>query len=279
MVFAEGNGQSEYEQKHVYSGLRYLQGKISEFVDSVDWERVAAGTMKGAGAVIILVIGVAAVVATGGAALPAVLELIGGTVTASTAVVTVATLATGIASVAFGLADVLEALQDLHYGLSGSSNASFNPLRDTLFAGNEDMYYGIETAVTGMAGAGTATFYSYNMESEIDAAEIARYEKNSSFESSSVVKGNLKGSLNKLTTDERTVVNNLLKTLNGASLNTPVKRITEGFKQGASTIIIDGRKTGITMQEAETVVNRTQGKLGKLPGTVEIWTNDGIFTR
>ena len=70
-----------------------------------------------------------------------------------------------------------------------------------------------------------------------------------------------------------------LKTLNGASLNTPVKRIAEGFEQGASTVIIDGRKTGITMQDAETVVNRAQGKLGKLPGTVEIWTNDGIFTR
>ena len=70
-----------------------------------------------------------------------------------------------------------------------------------------------------------------------------------------------------------------LKTLNGTSLNTPVKRITEGFEQGASTVIVDGRKTGITMQDAETIVNRVIGKLGELPGSVEIWTNEGIFVR
>lgn len=32
-----------------------------------------------------------------------------------------------------------------------------------------------------------------------------------------------------------------LKTLTGTSLNTPVTRITEGFKQGAEAVIIDGR--------------------------------------
>ena len=70
-----------------------------------------------------------------------------------------------------------------------------------------------------------------------------------------------------------------LKTLNGTSLNTPVKRIQEGFEQGALTVIVDGRKTGITMQEAESTVRRVVGKLGKLPGTVEIWTKEGILRR
>ena len=70
-----------------------------------------------------------------------------------------------------------------------------------------------------------------------------------------------------------------LKTLNGTSLNTPVKRILEGFEQGAETVIIDARKTGITMQEAEKIIDRVIGKLGKLPGTIEIWTNEGIFVR
>lgn len=167
--------------EHVYSGIRHLQGKISDFVDNIDWERVAAGAMKGAGAVLILTIGVAAVILTGGAALPAVLGLIGGTVTASTAVVTVATLAAGIATVSFGLADVLEALQDLSYGLTGSRTASFNPLRDTLFAGNEDMYYGMEVAATQVASAGTITYYNYNMESEINAAKSAGYGINNTF--------------------------------------------------------------------------------------------------
>lgn len=101
--------------------------------------------------------------------------------TASTAVVTVATLAAGIATVSFGLADVLEALQDLSYGLTGSRTASFNPLRDTLFAGNEDMYYGMEVAATQAASAGTITYYNYNMESEINAAKSAGYGINNTF--------------------------------------------------------------------------------------------------
>ena len=166
----------------LHSGIRDLKGKISEFVDNVDWNRVGMGILKGAGAAVILVIGVAAVVATGGAALPAVAGLLAGTVSAGTAIVTVATLAAGIASVFFGLADVLEALQDLSYGLEGSSKASFNPLRDTLFTGKEDLYYGLEMASTLIASAGTVTFRSFNMESEINASEIARYGKGGTLE-------------------------------------------------------------------------------------------------
>ncbi len=166
----------------LHSGIRDLKGKISEFVDNVDWNRVGTGILKGAGAAVILVIGVAAVVATGGAALPAVAGLLAGTVSAGTAIVTVATLAAGIASVFFGLADVLEALQDLSYGLEGSSKASFNPLRDTLFTGKEDLYYGLEMASTLIASAGTVTFRSFNMESEINASEIARYGKGGTLE-------------------------------------------------------------------------------------------------
>ena len=63
-------------------------------------------------------------------------------------------------------------------------------------------------------------------------------------------------------------------------MNTPVSKIQNGFKQGADTVIIDARKTGITIQDANTILNRaalTYG--GELPGTVEIWTNEGIVTR
>jgi hypothetical protein len=127
---------------------------------------------------------------------------------------------------------------------------------------------------------------------------------------SSPSRGLLTGTLDGLTSDERQMVEDLLvsgknveiiprssipgektpdylinnvktelKTLNGTSLNTPVKRITEGFKQGASTVIIDGRKTEITMQDAKTIVNRVIGKSGELPGIVEIWTKEGIYRR
>jgi hypothetical protein len=123
--------------------------------------------------------------------------------------------------------------------------------------------------------------------------------------------GILKGSLEGLTSNERTVVNELLnqgknveiiprsnlsgvktpdfyingvktelKTLTGTSLNTPVTRIQDAFKQGAESVIIDARGVGLTTEQANTVINRAAGTYGgSLPGTVEIWTTDGIIRR
>lgn len=120
-------------------------------------------------------------------------------------------------------------------------------------------------------------------------------------------RGKLTGSLDGLTADERAMVNDLLnqgksveiiprdnnrptpdfyvdgvltelKTLNGSSLNTPVTRIQDGFKQGAETVIIDARKTEMTLKEAQTVIDRVVGIYnGELPGNVEIWTKEGVF--
>ena len=142
--------------------------------------------------------------------------------------------------------------------------------------------------------------------------------KDDVLEDSSVVKGNngtnrgtLTGKLDGLKQDEKNMVEDLLnsgknveiiprsnipnektpdflvdgvktelKTLNGTSLNTPVTRIQDGFEQGAQTVIIDGRKTGLTLEQANTVINRALGKYGgNLPGKIEIWTNEGIIRR
>ena len=35
--------------------------------------------------------------------------------------------------------------------------------------------------------------------------------------------------------------------MNGTSLNTPVTRVQDGFKQSAETVIIVGRKTGMIL--------------------------------
>ena len=71
-----------------------------------------------------------------------------------------------------------------------------------------------------------------------------------------------------------------LKTLHGNSLNTPVKRIREGFEQGAQTVIIDGRRTSLTSQQAFDSINRAAGSIpGGLPGEVEIWIREGIVFR
>lgn len=69
-----------------------------------------------------------------------------------------------------------------------------------------------------------------------------------------------------------------LKTLNGNSLNTPVTRIQDGFKQGAETVLIDARKTDITKDQLDIIIQRAYGVYnGKLPGNVEIWIKSGIY--
>lgn len=130
-------------------------------------------------------------------------------------------------------------------------------------------------------------------------------------EGGSGVRGKLTGSLDGLKPDERTVISEWLdtgydveiiprsnsqgvktpdfyvngvktelKTLNGNSLNTPLTRIQEGFGQGAETVIIDARKTGMTLEEAEQVIKRALGIYkGSLPGTVEMWTKEGTIRR
>ncbi len=71
-----------------------------------------------------------------------------------------------------------------------------------------------------------------------------------------------------------------LKTLTGTGLNTPVTRIQDGFRQGAETVIIDGRNTGLTLDAANIVIERALGKYGgELPGIIEIWTTEGIIRR
>ena len=121
--------------------------------------------------------------------------------------------------------------------------------------------------------------------------------------------GKLVGSLDGLTTAEKNVVDKLigngntieiiprsningvktpdflingvrteLKTLTGTSMNTPVTRIQEAFKQGAEAVIIDGTGVGLTAEQAQTIITRATGVYkGQLPGNVQIWTVDGII--
>lgn len=68
-----------------------------------------------------------------------------------------------------------------------------------------------------------------------------------------------------------------LKTFTGTSLNTPVTRITDGFKRGAEAVIIGGRNVGITAEQAKQILNHAAGTYQNkvLPGQVETWTIDG----
>lgn len=52
------------------------------------------------------------------------------------------------------------------------------------------------------------------------------------------------------------------------------------LSKGQKPVIIDGRNTGLTIDNANTVIERAVGKHGgELPGTVEIWTIEGIIRR
>ena len=164
--------------EQMQSGFRDWKGKLAEFADNIDWGRIGVGALKAASAAVVLAIGITAVVVTGGAALPA----LAGALSVGTTIVTLGTVVAGSAAFAFGAADMMEAYQDLHYGMWESSKASFNPLRDTMFTGNEDLYYELEMLATLLASAGTATFRSFDMKSEVEASKMAGYGKGGFFE-------------------------------------------------------------------------------------------------
>ena len=90
-------------------------------------------------------------------------------------------LGSGGASIAFGISDTIEALQDINYGAKGSSKKAYNIIRDGAFKGNDGLYYGLEMLATVLASAGTITFRSFNMESEIKASTMAGAGKTISY--------------------------------------------------------------------------------------------------
>ena len=87
--------------------------------------RADAGTAEiimGLGAI---VLGGAAILCTGGAATPVV----------------VAAYVAGGSSIVYGISNVAEGSQEVYYGLNGDiESASVNPIRDTIFAGNQSAY-------------------------------------------------------------------------------------------------------------------------------------------
>ena len=71
-----------------------------------------------------------------------------------------------------------------------------------------------------------------------------------------------------------------LKTLENPNTNTGMKHIREAFKQGAETVIIDARSSGLTKELADEIVSRAKGIYPDkaLPGKVEIWMEGQVIT-
>lgn len=110
------------QQKKVYE---QLQEEYEAEIEKLAKERADQGTAQVIMGVFAVGVGFAAIVLTAGAATPLV-------VTAAV---------TGTCSMAYGLSEVSEGTQHVYYGLNGDPYTSaFNPLRDTIFMGNQEVY-------------------------------------------------------------------------------------------------------------------------------------------
>ena len=85
-------------------------------------QRETQGVWQAIGGVVLVVVGVTCIVATAGAATPLV----------------IAGAVAGGGTVLFGGAEIIEGGQNAYYGSIGDMNsAAFNPIRDTVFLGNQ----------------------------------------------------------------------------------------------------------------------------------------------
>ncbi|MFZ2539573.1 MAG: T7SS effector LXG polymorphic toxin [Oscillospiraceae bacterium] len=154
--YQSGNTTKSYKFLNLYKALQDTATQRDELSDQLkvagkneserltvlekEWadQRAKDGAWKwvaGAGAVIV---GTVAIVCTAGAATP---------------IVVVAVVA-GTSSIAYGASNMYEAGQEIKYGLVGDAyTAAWNPLRDTIFMGNHQVYDVWGNTSTFVAGA------------------------------------------------------------------------------------------------------------------------------
>ncbi len=144
-----------------YEGYKKLDlrisetGHIMEKVFREEDKRLAAkqrenqGLLEMAEAAMLIVVGGALCVASAGAATP---------------LVAVGFSTLGTVTAAYGIADAVEGTQDFYYGAGEDGTRSVNPLKDTLFIGNDDLYNMCESVTVSaaslslpVAATGTAT--------------------------------------------------------------------------------------------------------------------------
>lgn len=144
--------QQHKENEELYDTIWEAEEEMAEAAK----ERATQGVWKTIGGVALVVTGAVCIVATAGAATPAV-----------AAVGAVA----GGGTIAFGAADAAEGGQEIYYGSTGNIDSkSFNAIRDTIFQGNQEAYQVTESIfaftasamvpIGTAAKAGTLTFRS-----------------------------------------------------------------------------------------------------------------------
>lgn len=159
----------------------------------------------------------------------------------------------------------------------------FMYLRDTYFTGNEDLYYGPEMVATMIASAGTATFRSFNMGSEINASEIARYERDITFESRNDTKTLFRGERANVVPDD--VFQNGFKpmgTHNDALLHTKSNATagnfvsTSGDKAIATEFASNNGYVYVILADNYVDINSTYGANAYFPEEMEFSIPGGI---
>ncbi|MBE5951419.1 MAG: hypothetical protein E7260_07455 [Lachnospiraceae bacterium] len=140
-----------------------ISGKIEEALNQLppeEEQRIRDGVwnvFKGVG-----------VIASGGAALYALPVAAPALTVASTKILA------GTA-IAMGSADITEGTQDIIYGSTGNAETvSFNPVRDTVFGGNQQNYDAFEFALAGSA-FGTWVYYSSAFSAPLLSGNVAQY--------------------------------------------------------------------------------------------------------
>ena len=102
-------------------------------------ERIAEGGLQTVGGVISVVAGAGLIIATAGAATPIV----------------AGALVVGTCSMTYGLSNTEEGLDNVYYGIKGDGKSiAVNPIRDTYFASNPELYYKIGNASTIISSLG-----------------------------------------------------------------------------------------------------------------------------
>ena len=130
--------------------------------------RTEEGIVKTLVGVGTMILGGMLVVATCGMALPLV--------------TTVGVVAIGLGTAAYGCANAIEGSQDVYAGVVGDPRmVSFNPIRDTLFASNPELYYLIGNALTISASmiltGGMAANAAVSAGTSIGRAVVTEYAK------------------------------------------------------------------------------------------------------
>lgn len=123
---AENKNRIEEAGRHQNEVYDQMRADYEEACRQAAEARADKGGAEMIMGVVAVGVGVVCIFATAGAATPAVVAI---GVTA------------GVGTTAYGMSQISEGAQDVYYGMNGDiSTASFNPIRDTVFLGNQTAY-------------------------------------------------------------------------------------------------------------------------------------------